>query len=236
MSQKKHPADTSKVVLSAGDVAEYLRQHSDFFNEHTDLLSELSLSQSSGNITSLLEKQVNVLRNKNQQLDDQLRELIEIAKQNEELSNKIRQLILLLLDAQDIKNFFSILHDNLLTIFHVEHVTVRLLSPTITVDPLIYKEFFVQNPEDMSLFDNMLDNRQVVCGQIEKKQCTWLFADEANNIASVLILPLIGPDWRGVLAMSSLDPERFQNGAGVNLLINMAETMSCILKRWIVES
>ena len=45
--------------------------------------------------------------------------------------------------------------------------------------------------------------------------------------------PLSGAGWSGILAIASLDAERFRPGMGVDLLANLAELLSLILKPWI---
>jgi uncharacterized protein YigA (DUF484 family) len=64
-------------------VARYLEDHPDFFLTHGALLEGLQIPhRDSAGAVSLIERQVRVLRERNQALQDQLRELIEIAREN----------------------------------------------------------------------------------------------------------------------------------------------------------
>ncbi len=96
-------------LISAKDIAEFLRKNTEFFNEYPALLGELSIPHSNGGVVSLVERQVAVLREQNKQTTKQLHELIEIARQNEELARKMHQLGLTLMDATDPRDIFATL-------------------------------------------------------------------------------------------------------------------------------
>lgn len=236
MSQEKHPIDEAKLLLSAEDVAEYLGKHSDFFNDHTELLSTLSLSRSHGNVTSLLEKQVSVLREKNQQISEQMEELIKNAQHNETLDKKLHELIIALINVADIKDVFGILYTHLSKNMQADNVAIRLFADLITADAMIEQGFFANHADEQSLFKDMLAKRQAQCGPIQAKQCEFLFANHAEKITSAVILPLTGAGWSGVLAVGSFNPARFQAHMSVDLLLNFTEILSCILKKWVVET
>ncbi|MDX1519032.1 MAG: DUF484 family protein, partial [Gammaproteobacteria bacterium] len=68
------------------------------------------------------------------------------------------------------------------------------------------------------------------------QQQVFLFGDEGNEIASSVMVPLHGPEWSGILAIGSFDPQRFQPGMGVELLANLGEVFSFIIKPWIAET
>ena len=50
------------------------------------------------------------------------------------------------------------------------------------------------------------------------------------------MVPLLGSNWSGIMAIGSFNPDRFEPGMGVELLANMAEVLSFILKPWIAET
>ena len=64
-------------ALSAADVAAFLSEHPDFFSEHEDLLTNLQLPDSRKGTVSLVEKQIDVLRERRSEQPD-LNELASI--------------------------------------------------------------------------------------------------------------------------------------------------------------
>ncbi|MES9871125.1 MAG: DUF484 family protein, partial [Sedimenticola sp.] len=58
--------DTEQLVI------DYLKSNADFFERNQDLLKELELSHSSGGAVSLIERQVQSLREQNQQQQSQI--------------------------------------------------------------------------------------------------------------------------------------------------------------------
>lgn len=222
-------------ALTAEAVAEYLRQHPEFFNDHPELVAELTVPHGSGNAVSLVERQVLALREQNEETRKRLHELIEIARQNEELARRMHQLALTLMDAAEPKDIFSTLYDNLRRNFHADHVVVRLFANPAFVDTYAGEEFAGPDIPEYTLFRSLIAQRTPLSGRLKRQQQVFLFGDEGDDIASAVMVPLHAPDWGGILAIGSRDADRFQEGMGVELLANLGEVLSFILKPWVEE-
>ncbi|HEV7490024.1 MAG TPA: DUF484 family protein, partial [Rhodanobacteraceae bacterium] len=85
--------------LDAMEVASYLRRHPDFLNEFPDLALALVLPREQGQAASLASYQLDVLRDKNRELNRRLHELIEIAHENQLLMVRVHTLTLALMRA-----------------------------------------------------------------------------------------------------------------------------------------
>ena len=223
------------LLISAEEVADYLRKHPEFFDENPELLSEINVPHATGEAISLVERQVFVLREQNQQTRKQLHELIEIARQNEELARRMHQLSLTLMDEAEPGEVFSTLYDNLSRNFHADRVSVRLFAEPAFIDTFAGEEFAGKDTHEKSLFKTIIEKREPLCGRMKLQQQVFLFGDEGNEITSAVMVPLHGPDWGGILAIGSFDPDHFQPGMGVELLANLGEVLSFILKPWIAE-
>ena len=222
--------------VTAEDVVEFLSKHPEFFRDYPDLLSRIEIPHTgSGDAVSLVERQVQVLREQNQRARKQLHELIEIARLNEELARRMHKLALTLMDAAEPKEIFTTLYDNLRKNFHADKVSVRLFAEPSFIDTYAGPEFAGKNADEKSLFKTMIETHEPLCGRMKHQQRVFLFGDDGNEIASSVMVPLHGPGWGGILSIGSFDPERFQPGMGVELLANMGEVLSFILKPWIVE-
>lgn len=222
--------------LTAEDVAEYLRKNPEFFNDYQDLLVDLQVPHPSGDAVSLVEKQLTILREQNDQTRKKMHELIEIARQNEELARRMHKLALTLMDATDTKEIFSTLYDNLKRNFRADRVTVRIFADPAFIDTFAGEEFAGREMiEEENLFKSVIDKRMPITGKLKRQQQVFLFGDEGDEIQSAVIVPLHGEEWGGVLVIGSADPEKFQEGMGVELLANMAEVLSLIINPWVAE-
>ncbi len=216
-------------------VSDYLKDNLDFFNEHPDILAELNIPHDHGSAVSLVERQVAVLREQNEQARKRLHELIEIARQNEDLARRMHQLALTLMDADDPKDIFNTLYENLKKNFRADRVVVRLFANPSFVDSFATDEFAGKEVTEQSLFRSIIDKRMPLSGRMKRQQQVFLFGDDGDKIASSVMLPLHGDGWGGILSIGSFDAERFQSGMGVELLANLGEVLSFILKPWVEQ-
>lgn len=229
-------SDKEHGELTADDVADYLRKHPEFFNTYQDLLAELQVPHPSGDAISLVEKQLTILREQNEQTRKQMHELIEIARQNEELARRMHQLALTLMDATDTREIFSTLYENLKRNFRADRVTVRIFADPAFIDTFAGEEFAGrESVEAENLFKSIIDKRLPISGKLKRQQQVFLFGDDGDVIQSAVIVPLHGEGWGGVLVIGSTDPDKFQEGMGVELLANLAELLSFIIKPWVSE-
>lgn len=231
----QNESEQSFTSITESDVATYLQAHSDFFSNHSDLLTELEITHQSGDAVSLVEKQISVLREQNQQLNKRLHELIEIARQNEELAQRMHQLALTLMDSGDPREIFSTLYDNLKKNFHADTVAVKLFAEPAFIDFEAGPEFVGKGTLDEQLFKSIIEKQRPLSGRLKHQQQVFLFGDDGDNINSAVLVPLIGFNWNGILSIGSFDAERYQSGMGVELLTNLADMLSLILKTWIAE-
>ena len=225
--------DRTSTGVTAQEVAEYLRKHPEFFNEYQELLMELQVPHRSGEAISLVEKQLAVLRDKNEQSRKRMHELIEIARQNEELARRMHQLALTLMDAGDTREIFSILYDNLKRNFRADRAVVRIFADPAFIDTFAGEEFVGHEVVEENIFKSVIEKRMPISGRLKRQQQVFLFGDDGDEIKSAVIVPLHGDEWGGVLVIGSTDPEKFQEGMGVELLANMAEVLSLIIKPWV---
>ena len=234
MSLKKKENHTSE-RSTENLVADYLKNNLDFFVKNPAILAELKIPHEHGGAISLVEKQLTVLREQNQETNKKIHELIEIATQNEELARRMHQLALTLIDADDPKDIFFTMYDNLKKNFHADRVIVRLFANPAFMDSSATDEFVGKESIEESLFKRIIEKREPLSGKMKHQQQVFLFGDDGDDIASSVMIPLHGVGWGGILAIGSFDAERFQPGMGIELLANLGEILSFIIKPWIEE-
>ena len=214
------------------NVAAYLEDHPDFFNKYPALLVGLELPHESGRAVSLVERQVALLREQNRETRRRLHELIEIARQNEDLARRLHRLTLGIMAADRPAALFQTLYADLRRNFQADRAVVRLFVEPAEA-PHAAPEFAGGDADEQALFKVILAKRQPLCGPLHARQRAFLFGAEAADLASAVMAPLSGSGWSGILAIASLDAERFRPGMGVELLANLAELLSLILKPWV---
>ena len=234
MSLKKKENHTSE-RSTENLVADYLKNNLDFFVKNPKILAELKIPHDHGGAISLVEKQLTVLREQNQETNKKIHELIEIATQNEELARRMHQLALTLIDAENPKDIFSTMYDNLKKNFHADRVIVRLFANPAFMNSSAADEFVGKESIEESLFKRIIEKREPLSGKINHQQQVFLFGDDGDDIASSVMIPLHGVGWGGILAIGSFDAKRFQPGMGIELLANLGEILSFIIKPWIEE-
>ena len=234
MSLKKKENHTSE-RSTENLVADYLKNNLDFFVKNPAILAELKIPHEHGGAISLVEKQLTVLREQNRETNKKIHELIEIATQNEELARRMHQLALTLIDADDPKDIFSTMYDNLKKNFHADRVIVRLFANPAFMDSSATDEFVGKESIEESLFKHIIEKREPLSGKMKHQQQVFLFGDDGDDIASSVMIPLHGVGWGGILAIGSFDAERFQPGMGIELLAYLGEILSFIIKPWIEE-
>ena len=221
--------------MTAEDVEDYLKDHPDFFVNRLDLLAEITIPHTAGDAVSLVEKQVKLLREQHEQTRKRLHELIEIARLNEELAHRMHHLVLTLIDSGDPVEIFKTLYENLKRNFRADRVTVRLFAEPAAAEGHAGDEFAGKEASEAALFEALIEKRLPTSGAPDPQRQMFLFGEEGGDIASVVLVPLHGNNWGGVMAIGSRDPDRFQEGMGVELLANMGEVLSFILKPWIAD-
>ena len=235
MSVKEKESSTSERSTETF-VSDYLKKNLDFFVKNPSILAELKIPHETGDAISLIEKQLSVLRDKNQETHKRIHELIEIARQNEELARRMHQLALTLMDTINPEDIFSTLYENLKKNFHADKVIVRLFANPVNIEDSLVEEFIGRDSAEESLFRSIIEKLEPVSGKMKRQQQVFLFGDEGDEIASSVMVPLHGANWGGILAIGSHDADHFQPGMGIELLANLGEILSFIIKPWTEES
>ncbi len=115
------------------EIAEYLRKHPEFFERNSELLADLQLPHSAGSgAVSLIERQVSVLRNRNEEVETRLREFVHVAHSNDELADKIHGLALILMGAGAPQDVIEIVEAQLRTSFGADRAVLTLFNSEST--------------------------------------------------------------------------------------------------------
>ena len=212
-------------------IAAYLRAYPDFFTRHLELLEALHIPHPCRPAQSLLERQVTLLRGQNTQLQKQLHELVEVARDNECLSKRMQSLTLGLIEATSLDEMLLTIQCVLREEFSADFIALRLAARPLQDDLMMEREF--TSIRDFQTFAELLRNDRPFCGQLTAEQTLDLFDDAAPCIASVALVPLCGNDWSGLLAIGSIDQSRFHSGVGTVFLSRIGELIGHALQPYL---
>lgn len=212
--------------MKSTEIASYLKNNPQFFEEHAEMMSEIRIPHPYGGRTiSLTDRQLLTLREKNKVLEKKLHELIEFAQYNDLLQQKVHQFACSLytannfLDTASTENMVHVITRNLKEIFAVPHAAMRLWK--------------VQPPgmEVMTFVDRL---SKPICVHHAAHDTHLWFGESAPQLRSFALLPLrSGALSMGLLILASEDEQRFYPEMGTLFLERIAETTSSAIRTFI---
>ena len=212
-------------------VAEYLKAHPDFFERNLTLLSALRLPHhTTGGAISLVERQLEVLRQRNLAMESRLKELVEVARSNDRLAGRIHALALLLMRTRSREGVIDVLDENLREGFAVDRAALVLFDSVPGLVQGHSSVVQVVHREDPALgpFKTFLQSSAPRCSRLRDAQRDFLFGPGAD-IQSMALVPLGPRSEFGFLAIGSRNPEHFHPGKSIDFLARLGELTACAL-------
>jgi uncharacterized protein len=218
-------------AVSEDSIADYLKSHPDFFERHAALMLGLKLPHRAGGASiSLVERQVSMLRQRNSQLERQLKDLVAVAKQNDALVEKIHQLCLKLMRAPTLAARLEQLETGLREDFAAERAVLVLFpdAPAGAVREGFVRRLSFDDP-DVRPFATFLRAAKPRCGPLRDRQKN-IFERDADTVSSAALVPL-GPESKlGFLIIGSHDPEHFHPGKRMDFLARLGEVLGVAIR------
>jgi uncharacterized protein YigA (DUF484 family) len=202
--------------MRADEVAQYLQNNPQFFEEHAETLAQINLPHPHGGRTiSLSERQMLALREKNKELEKKLREMITFAQDNDALQLKVHEFIVTLFAARELTTLQEMIPHLLRDIFAIPH-TVLYLWQT--------------NPPSAEVLAFADAQAQPVCLHHPAHDSAAWFGEHAAQLHSYAYLPLhAGSETIGLLVLASEDRQRFYPEMGTVFLQRIAEATASAL-------
>ncbi|HHJ13421.1 MAG TPA: DUF484 family protein [Gammaproteobacteria bacterium] len=215
----------------AEQVARFLAEHPEFFEDREQLVAGLRLSHASGGAVSLIERQVQVLRKKNESLKQRLLELVDVARENDRLSERVHHMTLALLETVDAAALVDTLEDRLRNEFEADTVSLFLPRPTPVLAHQAGVHTLPADEASRALLPTLFTESKPLCGRLRQEQLDLLFPQQGTAIGSAAVIPL-GPCARqGLLAIGSQNTVRFNSGMGTLFLRQLGELLVCLLRQ-----
>jgi uncharacterized protein YigA (DUF484 family) len=208
-------------------VARHLQQHPDFFERHQPLLLRLKLPHARGSSTiSLVERQVEVLREKQAAVEEKLAEFVRVARSNDAIVDRMHRFTRRLLRAGSRDKVLQNIEAGLRQDFDAFNSVLLLIGNETTHADERFLRMIPADDPCLKSFEALFASGKPRCGQVRDSQRELLFGTEANDIGSVALVPLGEKGSLGLLALGSSDRDRFHPGMSTEFLGRLAELIS----------
>jgi len=212
-------------------VSRYLQHNPDFFERHQSLLSRLRLPHvRSGSTISLVERQVEVLRERQAQLEQKIAEFVKVARSNDNIADKLHRFTRRLLRAPDRAAVVDQIETGLREDFDSFHSVLVLIDAADVSNHERFLRVVAGSDPALKSFETLFASGKPRCGQVRDSQREFLFGSDANDIGSVALVPLGEKGSLGLLALGSTDRDRFHPGMSTDFLGRLAELIADALR------
>ena len=216
--------------VSEDQVADYLRQHADFFITQQELLADLTLPHESGKAVSLMERQISILRGRGHDTRIKLNTLLNNARDNDQLFEITRDIVLALLGARDVAEIVQITEDKLRSMENIDACEIILV-----------KERMAGVPDSVrTSLESVLDKdyadvfrlKRTYCGSSTDQQLKYLFGTENSAIKSTALCPIMANGQiYALLAIGNTQENYFNVNLDTVFLDFIGNVVAAVLRR-----
>lgn len=205
----------------AVQVADFLKANPDFLIRNPGILAFIKLpEQSTGNVASLHERQVQTMREKVKSLEHRMVEMTHAAVENQAIIDNLQSITRSLLTVKNAADLPTVLVEKIKKQFVVPIVRLQLWTGGEEV-----------GEADKSIVNDM---KSLYCGFAENAPTLHVFEGEEVAPRSVVLIPIrvgVSPEAFGCLGFGSPDKDRFSPTLETDFLNTLAETACAALSR-----
>ena len=205
----------------AVQVADFLKAHPDFLIKNPGILAFIKLpEQSTGNVASLHERQVQTMREKVKSLEHRVVEMTHAAVENQAIIDNLQAITRSLLTVKNAADLPTVLVEKIKKQFVVPIVRLQLWNHGDSV-----------SESDKAVLNDM---KGLYCGFAENAPTLSVFQGEEIAPRSVVLIPIrvgASPHAFGCLGFGSPDKDRFSPTLETDFLNTLAETACAALSR-----
>lgn len=230
MSQNKAATDTAP---DEQQVAGFLQATPDFFLRHAQLLPHMEVPHDNGSAVSLVERQMTLLREENAALRQQLDEQHEQGIRNDRSQKRLHEIVKSILNATDINIALQDLQDSLASLFQLEYSQVRLFADSKHPLENVERRYVHHSLSARKSLDDFTPSNTPVCSALNINQLRRIFADDADQVASNVFIPLRKDLLYGFIALGSHEEGRYTADMKTDYLQRVSELVAISLARFI---
>lgn len=225
-------SDNKKKLISEREVAAYLRENTDFFVKHPDLLEQINLPHERGEAISLVERQVALLRERNIDMRHRLGKLLDNARENDKLFEKTKHLVLQLLEARSLQETVEALLLSFDRDFEIPFTRIVLFGDASRLPDCAAHICGVHEARES--INRILAANKAICGAFPAEELEFFFPGQAAQVGSAAVVPLLHGNCFGLLAIGNSDPNHYRSSMGTLFLGYIADILNRLLPRYLV--
>jgi uncharacterized protein YigA (DUF484 family) len=220
--RQSDPIDEAKVIR-------YLQDNPEVLLGYPEIFSSLSIPHRTGGATSLVERQLKLLREDNKVLKAKIEELVGIARENEELNQRFHRLALELMNTNQLHDVLSMVQDQVQTFFYTDFVCFRFLPGVSDAGNVLDGMYLDPQSGVIDSVMPWIEARKPVCGRHDEELNRHLFGADIR-VGSSAFIPLYHARNLGLLCLGSISADRFGLTMGTIFLQQLGELVSNRLK------
>ena len=209
------------------EILDYLRKHPDFFQRHVTALSELTLPHESGGTVSLVERQIDILRDRNVAMRRRMNELLHAARINDEIFAKTRSLNLALLEVSSWHELNEVLATHVLVDFEADFVCTHMLNADLALSLDHIQHHLNELP-----FQHLQNSTDAACTALRQSELEQMFPmSDHDESGSAVILAVTLNKGTGALCIGSRDANRFAKNMDTLFVKYIADILGKVMNR-----
>jgi uncharacterized protein YigA (DUF484 family) len=214
--------------ITAEQVVEFLEANPDFLDRNPDLITKLRFSHPVQGATSLIERQVKVLREEQADSRQRFEQLAANAELNQKLLEKIERFTIELLDCHSVQPMLSRAHHLLKELFGLGGSEVLLPQ---TVHENLGKGIRRCSEEEYKKVIGLVAERPAFMGRPPEWLSEVIAEQDTFATGSIAVVPLAMEQGSGFIVLGSKDEMRFQGDMGTDFLTYIAALIGRLLER-----
>jgi len=216
-------------TIDEAKVIRFLQDNPQVLLGYPEIFSSLEIPHITGGATSLVERQLRLLRDNNKALKSKIEELVGIARENEELNQRFHRLALELMNTDQLHDVLSMVQDQVQTFFYTDYVCFRFLPGVSDAGNVLDGMYLDPQCGVIDTVMPWIEARKPVCGRRDDALNRHLFGSEVQ-IGSCAFIPLYHARNLGLLCLGSISADRFGLTMGTIFLQQLGELVSNRLK------
>ena len=216
----------TKKSLNEKEVEQFLLLNPDFLSKNSHILNALEIVHETGGAVSLIQKQVELLRENYNSTSNNLLGLIEIAKNNENIFLRTKDLILDLILCKNAVDIISLTERRFEGKFQADKCKLIFFRENTNLP----KGRVVDPKEAHGVFGKKYNAVDIYCGPVNKKESDYIFKKKSGILECVLV-PLKSPDCPGLLALGSKKEGVYSKDYDSMFLEFIAQVLANLIER-----
>jgi len=211
------------------DVASYLSANPEFFQEHEKLLMKMKLPDNRKGTVSLVERQMDVLRERQRKSRKQLKEFVEAAERNKEIFDKSSRLVLNLVGVRKSSEFFAALETSLKRDFKCKAYSLVVFGKPRQINHFTSR---VHKETARGYVAALMRSKEPTLGVLRPEEQDFLFGHQSEKVKSAAVLSVKEGNRRiALLSIGSSDPNYFAAGQDTLFIGFVADAIARLLPR-----